>query len=453
MKHTPVYYFLLFIEGFIGLSFQLLCFRQLTPVVGSSSEISAWIIGAFLGGMSFGYRAGGQKKQDPIMQFGHNLLICGLIGGIGLSSTTVDLFFQMSLQLGYSRTATLAIFSFTVIASIAYYIGQSLPLLLQKIEYGETAAERGGNALSISTIGSLAGAIIPVVLFMPMIGATLSLVFTCALCLALGGAITKNFTKILFCSTGIAAALIPYWLPVAANAKSFTSTAYADVYLVDNGDGLFMHANGLDMSTQDYKGNNASAYLAAFHHSLKQQSVTDKQILVLGAGGFMAHVGAPGNNHFTYVDIDGALASWAEKYFNFDPNTAKVITDDARSFLLGQPDHQWPVIYMDTFGSRYAMPEHLMTVEFFELVERKLAKNGLLYINAVIDPQFDTLFSQQFHSTLQRVFPFCQVTQVTDGDQAANVNYLCFPNRKNNAVYRDDKNTVASDVWQARKNF
>lgn len=422
-------------------------------MVGGSSDVSAVIIGMFLGGMSIGYRVGGQQVDNPIKRFGNNLLLCGFIGGIGLSSVTLEVFFQTSLQFGNSRSWTLALYATTVIAPVAFFIGQSLPLLLQKIQNGDTTAERGGNALSVSTIGSLAGAIVPVIFFMPHIGATLSLALICTICLILGGILTRKALSLAIYSLGLLVALLPYFAPIVPHSKNFTSTAYADIYLIDNGDGLLMHANGLDMSTQDYKGNNSSAYLASFHHSLKQQEVKDKQILVLGAGGFMAHVNAPGNNHFTYVDIDSALARWAEKHFHFDQSTAKVVVDDARSYLLGQPDHQWPVIFMDTFGSRYAMPEHLMTVEFFQLVEQKLTNDGLLYINAVIDPQFDTDFSRRFHATLQYAFPYCQVVQVTDGGKVANVNYLCFPGRKSDKIYRDDKHSVSADVWQARKQF
>ena len=51
---------LLFVEGFVGLSYQMLYIRQMVPVIGSNIIIVSWIVGMFLLFLAIGYRQGGR---------------------------------------------------------------------------------------------------------------------------------------------------------------------------------------------------------------------------------------------------------------------------------------------------------------------------------------------------------------------------------------------------------
>lgn len=54
--------FLIFLNGYISLSLELVVLRQLSFWVGSSAVITSIIMGTFLGFMSLGYFAGESKK-------------------------------------------------------------------------------------------------------------------------------------------------------------------------------------------------------------------------------------------------------------------------------------------------------------------------------------------------------------------------------------------------------
>lgn len=49
---------ILFIEGLVSLSYQMLYIRQIGPIVGNSVDVISWIIGIFLIALAIGYKHG-----------------------------------------------------------------------------------------------------------------------------------------------------------------------------------------------------------------------------------------------------------------------------------------------------------------------------------------------------------------------------------------------------------
>lgn len=447
-------YFLLFMEGFIGLTYQLLFFRQLTPAVGSSSGVDAWIIGIFLGALSVGYFTGGKAHPHPLEKLGRNLIATAIVGGILMSSAVIDTYFQTIVSAGVSRLVALVAYTLIAVAPIAFFMGQALPLIMQRKTIGKSAAEQGGNAFALSTVGSMAGAILPITLLTPVVGATLTLAANTVVASLIGLYLIRKkplyhiAVSLFFIGVAHAVLLSPYW---ALPKGQFTSSIYADIYLLESeyqGEKeTILYANGSAMSTQDMEGNNNSSYIDAFQDKVASLGIEQQEILVLGAGGFMAHMHNPGNNRFTYVDIDGELKAWAEKYFNFDPETANVVIEDARAYMLSQSDDSIPVLFMDVFSAQFDSPEHLMTQEFFQLIRQKLQPNGVMIFNAIQSSTFDSRMSQALHNTVQSVFNFCHIRQVSPGKGRANLLYTCFNVKEDVLLYTDDKNTISKDAW------
>lgn len=444
-------FLLLGLEGFIGLSYQILFFRQLTPHVGSSAIMTGWIIGVFLGALALGYKMGGKKRETPLSDFGLNLLLCAIIAGIATSSMFLNLYFEtMAPMIG--RLNALILYCLLSVGPVAFLMGQALPLLMQVKTFGISPSEKGGNALFLSTLGSMAGAIIPITLIAPYTGVTPIL----SVMLWLTGLtglllLTNSLKKYLLAATlpAIQALIVaPHFL---FPAGGFLSTAYADINLVETQTEKLMLANGLTMSAKDLNGTNVSSYIDTFQKTIRRLNVTEENIVVLGAGGFMAHRDAPGNNRFTYVDIDPSLKDWAEKFFGFDSYGVDIVDDDARSFMLSQSDSSLKVIFMDTYSTAYDAPEHLMTVEYFNLIRRKLDDDGVIIINTLMDPLFRDDFSKRFYNTIRYVFPYCQIYQNNGLSSISNVQFTCVKQDIEKGIYRDSKNQIGPDVWETRK--
>jgi spermidine synthase len=452
MDETGMIYFLLGLEGFIGLSYQLLFFRQLTPHVGMSSTITGWIIGVFLGALSLGYKFGGRRRDNPLQAFGFNLVVCALIAGVSLSTPFLYLYFEALPSL-IGRMPALIIYCFISIGPVAFLMGQALPLLMQVETFGSSTSEKGGNALFLSTLGSMAGAIIPMTFLAPYTGVTL--ILSGMLWLAgITGIIFYRKSHQVRAGFFVLALILVQLITVAPHLifpKGYTTTAHSDIHLLETETERLMMANGLTMSAQDLNGTNASNYIDTFQETLARLSIQNQDVVVLGAGGFMAHRNAPGNNEFIYVDIDPALQDWSEKYFGLKSDGVTTVDNDARSFIIGQPDKSLSVVFMDTYSTAYDAPEHLMTAEYFSLVKSKLQSNGVIIINTLLDPLFRDDFSKRFYNTIQSVFPYCQVHQNNGLSTISNVQFTCVKEDVANGIYRDSKNTIGKDIWETRK--
>jgi spermidine synthase len=441
---------LLFIEGFIGLTYQIFLFRQLTPSVGSSSVTDGWIVGVFLGALSLGYFVGGKPTKEPLKKFGLNLVYTAIIGATAMSSFFIHTWFSTASPL-MGRMPSLVFYCLIFVGPIAYYMGQSLPLLMQKSEWGDVASERGGNALFVSTLGSMVGAIIPISIIAPHIGATYTLAINTFVAAAIGFYLCFSFKKII---TLLPLVLIAHTVLLAPylfmKEGRFTSTEYSDIYFYESMEKKvkYLFANGLVMSSQGDDGKSASPYVEAFINQMDKLGVEESNVLILGSGGFMAHRSDKGNNTFTYVDIDSSLADWAEDHFGLEKNEIEIVVDDARAYLLSQADQKWDLIYLDTYSSPYSTPEHLMTVEFFNLVKNKLKPEGLLMFNAIHNTKFKTRFSKGIHGTVHKIFPYCHIIPVSRQQELSNIHYTCFNSDSNSLSYTDERNSISVDNWK-----
>ncbi len=184
-------------------------------------------------------------------------------------------------------------------------------------------------------------------------------------------------------------------------------------------------------------------------------SETPKDILVVGAGGFtFGHEDK--NNTYTYVDIDEDLLPVAEEYILKEPigENKTFIPKPARGYL-SSTDQKFDVIYLDAYLGGISIPEHLITIEFFEQVKSHLKEDGILMTNFILSPHFNNEFTRTMDNTMRTVFP--HVTRTVIGDHynlwsesenlMANVAYIYRHEKNYNEghIYTDNVNTVFYD--------
>lgn len=445
-------YFLLCFEGFVGLAYQMLFIRQLTPEIGASAVSTSWIVGIFLLALAIGYKNGGVIIADPIKKLAKNFCLTALIGGVGAASFIVSIFFELSRDF-LGSIGALIFYCMLFVAPVAYFMGQSLPLLIQRSKWGSKASELGGNALFLSTIGSFLGAVITTNVFYTWIGSTYTL-----LLLSLATLLVGSFYLGPKGRFGALLSVMLVFFCVMGNKFIFsdsytTSTAYSDIMIHQvNDDRKILFANNGAMSIIGKQGKNKTWYLREYKRMLNKFNIRDSEILVLGAGGFVAHSVDTNNNDYTYVDIDPDLKEISENYFLNKPLDAKFVPMDARRFLIDS-DKKHDVIFIDTFTSRMAIPSHLVTKEFFKLVSKRINDGGYLMINAILHPKFEDDYSATFHRTLISEFPYCNFKINTSEGDAVNVLYVCNKIKsKNKGVYLDESNKQEFDFWNKFEN-
>jgi predicted membrane-bound spermidine synthase len=104
------------------------------------------------------------------------------------------------------------------------------------------------------------------------------------------------------------------------------------------------------------------------------------------------------------AEIDPAVTAVARSHLGLRPGSRiEIAHDDARRVLAGlDPEARFRVIAGDAFNDA-AVPYHLTTREFNELVARHLADDGLYMVNVVDAVRFD--FLRSYVATLRLTFP------------------------------------------------
>lgn len=444
--------FVLFIEGFVSLSFQMLYIRQLTPFVGNSVEVVSWIIGVFLIALAVGYKRGGNinvDNNDIIGKLIMNLFLAIVFAGIGLSFLFLELYFLTAFLPNYYL---MILYCIIIIFPTTYFLGQTLPLVTN-IMKGDRVSEISGNVLFLSTLGSFLGAIITTNILLKFFGVAVTIFINITLLSILiiflefyrkdRGLIIKSFFIIL-------ALFFIYGINIPIERENFNKTnQYANYKTIQDGV-IKIFSSNKSYSSVMYNENKFGyiKYLEKF--IFEDLKIRNEDILVIGAGGFLFSKDLEyTKNRFTYVDIDPEIKSIAEQYFLNESINGSFVALDGRNFI-NQTNENYGLIFVDAYSSKLSMPEHLLTKEFFKSVSDRLKDDGIVVINTIYKTNFKDKFSLKMNKTIQSVFNNCYVYPVSPSDNITNVEYVCFKAGVEKE-YTDDLNNSNSDFYNLLK--
>jgi spermidine synthase len=130
------------------------------------------------------------------------------------------------------------------------------------------------------------------------------------------------------------------------------------------------------------------------------------------------------------AEIDPKVIDAGHRYFKLGefPHV-HAHAEDARHFLRSRPGQRWDLIFGDAYNGVRAIPSHLLTQEFFQLVSDRLTPDGVFVMNVITalrGPQSELLAG--ILKTLRTVYPHVEVFDVeglngrpNSGHQAQNV--------------------------------
>ncbi|MCZ7583762.1 MAG: fused MFS/spermidine synthase [Deltaproteobacteria bacterium] len=105
------------------------------------------------------------------------------------------------------------------------------------------------------------------------------------------------------------------------------------------------------------------------------------------------------------VEIDPEVIEVGRRYFRLDQYPGiRTFAQDARRYLA-HTDATYDFIFGDAYNGIRAIPPHLVTKEFFTLVERRLNPGGVFIMNAIsgVEGKYAALF-QSLYLTLGEIF-------------------------------------------------
>jgi len=435
----------------------MLTIRQLVPVMGNSVIVTSLIIGIFLLALALGYQRGGYYKKNYHEILLRNFLISAIWLGIGLSYLFIQLFFGLMMMYVIENTLiVLTIYLFITTAPIIYVLGQTVPITTNLIKREKHIGAISGKVLSLSTLGSFLGSVVTTLLLMNFLGVAMTVVINYVLLLSLIIVLTKKLQahqmRMLF---AIVMGFVIYILNVMFESDYFIKTnAYSDYQIEQRDDyregerGKILRVNG---SSSSYISEDKTK---GFHYIEKIKKVmfedlqlTNKDILVLGAGGFTLSTGDTHHNRFVYVDIDKDIQEVVKENF-LETIKGEFVPEDARLFL-NKTKEKFDVVLSDVYSNTSVIPSHLVTKEYFISIANVLKDNGFFIANIIYNPMLEDKYSRRVDNTIRSVFKSCMVFPLIYSDALNNILYFCPKPIKNpdTTVYTDDKNSVTLDQY------
>lgn len=425
-------YLVVFTSGMTTLAVELSASRLLGNVFGTSNIVWANVIGLMLLYLTAGYFIGGRwADRSPkfttlfqIILWGSflNATIPMIARPIVTASGEAVFGAQASLALG-SFISILVLFSVPVTL-----LGMVSPFVIRlAVTDVSTSGKVAGQIYGISTLGSLLGTFLPVLLVIPELGTvrTFLLFSSILFVIAFIGLFKVNKQRaLMYLWMPIVVALLAIYTlngplrPPAPNATLLyeDESAYNYIQVQEDENGFrYLYLNegqGIHSQwhpTTVFYGKTWDFFLTAPYFN--EPPYTPDQVeslLVIGlATGTIPrqYTTVYGDIPIDGIEIDPGIIEAGEQFFQMNEEHMPNLTTYAQDgrYILNQLDRQYSVIGIDAYRPPY-IPWHLTTVEFFQEVRNQLTDDGVMVIN-VGRTDTDRRLVDALTNTLSYVYP------------------------------------------------
>ena len=381
----PALYGVVSLSGAAVLALEILGTRVLAPFYGASLYLWSALISVTLAALATGYAAGGRwADRGPTPR-----RLATVLAIAGAWVLVVPLLRAPLLHTGEGlglRTAVLiaaTVLFFPPLALLGMVSPYAIRLATRNLdEVGRTA----GNLFAISTLASVAAALLTGFVLVPTLGVT-RLLFGVALTLFVAAAIAgfagRGRRGVL---PGVAAGMVLAGLGIAAPAHrpdgvlAVEQSPYGEIRVVEHKEFRYLLIDG-GMHTIVQKDDNAprQPYVLAGEVAALSFAKPGNALLLGLGGGSLARVLSRDGWTVDAVDIDPVIPRMASRYFRLFPGHATVTVADARRFLR-TTDRKWSLIFFDVYASA-SIPLHVATAEAFAEAKRRLTPGGAIALN------------------------------------------------------------------------
>ncbi len=416
--------FTVFVVGLCTIIYELLIGSVSSYLLGDSIKQFSITIGLSMTAMGIGTLFSRYFRTNLIQWFIFVEFILGLVGGLSIPI----------LFAAYSYTDMYYPIMISLIMVIGILIGLEIPLLTRIMEKHYTLRTNISNVLSVDYFGALAASLLFPFLMLPFLGIFKSSLITGSINLVVAiftmwcfrSYIGFKSKRVLKYSTVLAAALLGFMLLFSGNLiNAWENTVYEDrvilskqsiyqkIVLTKNKQDLRLYLDGhLQFSTIDeYR------YHEALVHVPLSLVGNKENILLLGGGDGLAvreilkHEGV---RKVTVVDLDPEVTDIAQKHKmllqanNNSLSDGRVHINNTDAFkFLEAADEYYNVIIADLPDPKNASLSRLYSKEFYRIVSKKLARDGV-FVTQSTSPFFAKKAFWCIDKTL-RTAPFKQV--------------------------------------------
>jgi predicted membrane-bound spermidine synthase len=418
---------LVFFGGLTSIGIELAASRLLAPYFGNSTFIWANLIGLTLTYLAIGYYVGGRvadRRPEPWLLYVVTAIAAFAAGVIPFVSrpileTSLSAFDRLAVGAFYGSLVGVILLFAVPVTLLGFVTPFAIRLRLANVdEAGNTA----GRIYALSTIGSIAGSFLPVIVLIPTIG-TAKTFLTLSLALlalsiaalidarALGWAGLAGLLAVALLVVGATKADARIKPPYRGELVEEAESEYNYIQVLKEGDRYLLALNEGHAIHSIYDPNSLLTggpwdyFMVGPLFNAQADTTAVKNALFIGlAGGTAARQSAaayPGVR-IDGVEIDPEIVRLAKKYFALDRPDVNIVVDDGRYFLR-RTDRHYDLIGIDAYRQPY-IPFQLTTKEFFQEVSAHLSPDGTVVVN-VGRAGTDYRLVDVIASTMRAVFP------------------------------------------------
>ncbi len=396
---------IVFTGGITSIAIEITASRLIGPYFGSSTFIWANLIGLTLLYLTIGYFIGGRLAD----RWPKPWLLYTVTGLAGASVAFIPIISRPILEVSlaaFDETNVGAfvgslfgtIFLFAVPITL---LGMVSPFAVRlRLHRVSDAGNTAGNLYALSTVGSIIGAMLPALLLIPVFG-TRNTFWLLAICLLVPSLIGLILTRDIRAGSLIGALLVVVlFLPVTLQQGLIrppeygeviyeTETRYNYVQVLERDGEMLLALNEGHAVHSIYDPDSLLTrgpwdyFMIApyFIPETKPEDVDSLLMIGLAAGTVSKQfTRAYGPIPIDGVEIDGEIAEVGREYFDMNEPNLNVVVADGR-YYLSKTDNTYSVIGIDAYRQPY-IPFHLTTAEFFQEVSDHLDEDGVAVVNA-----------------------------------------------------------------------
>ena len=460
LKSSSVRWLLIAIgfSGFISLAMEVVWFRALILVFGSTTYSFSAMLGIFLVGLSIGsliISKYADKIKNPALIFGCSALLIGVYTLLSLYFFTmmpevllrglmIDSLPSWKKMIGLKFLITLI---FLLIPTILFGISFTAATKAVRQEMS-TSSEAVGEATMFNTIGAAIGAFFGGFILLPNAGMQMGLIICSCMALLLGALLLWHYIfsvrkRYLIIFSTLLVLFIFSFFPPKWDRQIISAGPYFSPWgYIRNGEIIFeekLNAERLlyfnegvtstisvvrdlsedlhycsqgkteaDTTERSMMLQRMMGHLPMLFHSNPQQVLN----IGLGAGVTFGAVSCYPAEHLEVVEFEPSVVNvarlWGSKNHNvLDHPNVTVTINDGRNHLF-TTSKTYDVITSDPFEPVMAGAANLYTVDFFELAKSKLSSNGIM---AQYLPLYELSYNdyQMIMRSFAEVFPDCIV--------------------------------------------
>ncbi len=192
-----------------------------------------------------------------------------------------------------------------------------------------------------------------------------------------------------------------------------------------------------------------------YYHLARHFAPDFRASLIFGGAGYSF----PKNYLNTYphatidvVEIDPGVTELAKKYFSLTENARMhIYHEDGRTFL-NRNTKKYDVLFGDAFGSRYAVPYHMTTIEAVQKMSDALVDDGVAIVNLISKTDGENDFLRAEYTTYKKVFPqvYLFPVQGSDTSDLQNIILVALKSQNVPSLTSDDAyiSPLLAHVWR-----